>query len=123
MRTFLYRSTERRRGSHSNETLLNASRRSSSPGGNLQECRNGRRLSLNTLTVPRLDVRRRSYSGPCSTQIVAEPLTVHRKSSARPLGFNPFVEKLSRGCVTNVLLGMMCLFILVVVASLYRLLT
>lgn len=126
------RSTERRRTGQINDTPNIGCRRSSTSvvsetqlNSLLVPGQDKRRNSLNTLSVPSPGVRRRSsYSGP-STEHLSDLLVLSRRKSSTQdkFGFNPVVEKLGSGQVRNILFGLAILFVLVLLTSLYKLLT
>lgn len=133
MRRFL-RSRERRRSSNYSDDQMIQFRRSSSPGvpqigiNNLgTPVQDFRRGSLNSLTVPNCEERRSSYPGTVSAHMCGS--LERRKSSTAAhfskdsIRFNPNAEKLSNKCVIKVIGGMILLLILVLIISVYKLVT
>ena len=131
MRHFLQRSQERRRSSVAVVDPTSHFRRSSSPGA----CQTGlnrlgipeqnlRRGSWNGMTLGNIEERRASFAGPYSAN---GHVTLHRRklSSVSDISKDkhPFQEKLSNKGVIKVIGGMMLLFILVLLASIYRFVT
>ena len=130
MRQFLCRSHERKHSaSHSVENIVSDTRRSLSDGMDTQflgvPLQNKRWGSLTNLTVPDQRVRRRSYSGPITGQQDKEPFT-RRHSTDRQYSkdkFNPLMQKYSNRTVMEFLIGMVLIFIVVLIVSLFRLIT
>ena len=135
MRAFLCRSRERKRSNQNVDTTVGGDiRRSSSPiGSEIGQSNLGvpaqtmRWGSLTNLSVPEADIRRRSYSGPFGAQD-SDPVQRRKSSTSSKLpqdkfGFNPLIQKLSNKCLFKVLFGMIALFIVVLLVSIYRLLT
>ena len=83
--------------------------------------------SLTNLAVPDHGVRRRSFSGPFPVQSDTEfsqrwQLADHRSSKDK-FGFNPLIQKLSNKTAVEIIIGMVLTLIVVLVVSLFRLIT
>ena len=82
-----------------------------------------RRNSSNTLAVS-ASCERRGSSGLYLDSATRRLSTSHRKLCSRDkFGFNPVIEKLSNGHVRKCMIGFLVLFVIVLLASLFRLLT
>ena len=83
--------------------------------------------SLTNLAVPDHGVRRRSFSGPFSGQTDTEfsqrRQSADQRSSKDRFGFNPLIQKLSNKTVVEIIIGMVLTLIVVLVVSLFRLIT
>ena len=132
MRAFRCRSRERKRARHNSDADCTSSCRSSGlvgtefgqnlvvPGQTI------RWKSLTNLSEPERDIRRRSYSGPFNVHNNEHELMRLPVKSLLPDNrqrLNPVMMRLSNECVSKVFLGMILIFIIVLLVSLYRLLT
>ena len=133
MRRFLG-SPERRRLRNYNDEHLTHFRRKSSPGVS-QTCLKSleapipefRRGSSSSLTVPYSEERSSSYPGTISVHAF-KPLgwikaSAPLYSSKYSPGFNPYIKKPSNKCVIKVIRGMVLLFIIVLIISVYKLIS